>query len=62
MGPLLLLPICSLWPIISLRGAADALGWAYIIFLLLQPINLIKPIISLSGAADVLEWAHCQCC
>ena len=62
MGPLLLLLIFSLGPIISLRGAADTLGCAHCILLLLLPIYSIGPIISLGAAANELGWAHCQCC
>ena len=54
--------ICLHWPIISLGGTADELGWAHFILLLILPIYSLGPITSLSGAANELGWAHFQCC
>ena len=67
IGPLhllLLLTIYSLEPIISSEGAADALGWAYCLFLLLLMIYLFGPIISSEvKCCRYTRVGHCiHCC
>src|SRR5258708_38830516 len=68
----MLLPITSLWPIIFLEGAADALRWAHCISrcccqqLCLGPlfcqeallVHLDGPIALVDAAADYFAWAH----
>jgi hypothetical protein len=55
------LPMASLGPIISLRGTADASGWAHRVCSTLLPMASLGPIISLRGAADASGWAHFVC-
>ncbi len=66
--------MASLWPIIFLADAANALGWAHCIgrsscqwarfgplcFRQMLPMALPGPIYFSGGTSDALGWAHCN--